>query len=320
MWDFWLARDQSTYHLFYLKASRALHDPDRRHRRATIGHAVSDDLRSWTEVADALAPSDSPAADDLAVWTGSVVRDDTAGWWMFYTGVSHQEDGLVQRVLAATSTDFYTWHKHPGLVLEADVQHYEKLGATHWPEEAFRDPWVTRPSPDGPWQMLVTARASEGPAFDRGVVGFATSHDLATWEQHAPLTSPGAGFGHLEVLQEEVVGGRRVLLFSCPTAALPDERRATGQQGGIWYALADRSTTGFAIDKARRLTNEKVYSGRLAEDPTGAWVLLAFRNVDPSGKFVGELTDPVQIAWSQDGTRLDLIDAPEDWLPDDQLP
>ncbi len=60
-WDFWLAKDQDTYHLFFLKASRALRDPDRRHWRATVGHAVSDDLRTWTEVADALVPSDAPA-------------------------------------------------------------------------------------------------------------------------------------------------------------------------------------------------------------------------------------------------------------------
>ena len=31
----------ATYHLFFLKASRALHDPDRRHWRATIGHATA---------------------------------------------------------------------------------------------------------------------------------------------------------------------------------------------------------------------------------------------------------------------------------------
>ena len=36
LWDFWLAEDtsadgQHTYHLFFLHASRALHDPDRRH-------------------------------------------------------------------------------------------------------------------------------------------------------------------------------------------------------------------------------------------------------------------------------------------------
>ena len=41
VWDFWFADDGERFHLFFLKASRALHDPDRRHWHATIGHAVS---------------------------------------------------------------------------------------------------------------------------------------------------------------------------------------------------------------------------------------------------------------------------------------
>ena len=73
-WDAWFVDDGHQFHAFYLKASRALGDPHRRHDRATVGHAVSDDLRTWTEVADALVPSDGPGFDDLAIWTGSVVH------------------------------------------------------------------------------------------------------------------------------------------------------------------------------------------------------------------------------------------------------
>jgi len=72
VWDFWVVDDGEQYHLFFLYASRALGDPELRHHRASIGHAVSADLRSWHRVADALVPSDPPAFDDLATWTGSV--------------------------------------------------------------------------------------------------------------------------------------------------------------------------------------------------------------------------------------------------------
>src|SRR5439155_2266683 len=72
-WDFWLADTGAEYHLFFLRASRALLDPDRRHYRASVGHAVSTDLVNWDLLPDALVPSDSPAWDDLATWTGSVV-------------------------------------------------------------------------------------------------------------------------------------------------------------------------------------------------------------------------------------------------------
>ena len=59
VWDFWFADDGDEYHLFFLYASRALHDPDRRHGRASIGHAVSDDLRNWTRLPDALVRGES---------------------------------------------------------------------------------------------------------------------------------------------------------------------------------------------------------------------------------------------------------------------
>ena len=35
---------------------------------------------------DALVRSDAPAFDDLATWTGSVVRHPDGTWFLFYTG------------------------------------------------------------------------------------------------------------------------------------------------------------------------------------------------------------------------------------------
>ena len=316
-WDFWLAQDQGTYHLFFLKASRALHDPDLRHWRATIGHSVSDDLRSWTEVADALVPSDGSAPDDLATWTGSVVRDDSGRWWMFYTGVDREGRGKVQRIRAATSTDLMTWHKHSGVVLESDARWYEKLSDDNWQDEAFRDPWVFRDTPDGPWHMLITARARTGPQYDRGIVGHATSPDLENWELQPPLSLPDAGFGQLEVLQVEEVDGRRVLLFSCLHTEMSQDRRAAGQLGGVWSVPIDQVTGPFDITKARRLTTEAAYSGRLVKDPTGRWVMLAFRHIDGDGSFVGEIANPVPVAWNADGTALRLVDPPAEWVPEE---
>ena len=46
VWDFWTVEDGDRYHLFFLYASRALHDPEARHYRASVGHAISDDLVS----------------------------------------------------------------------------------------------------------------------------------------------------------------------------------------------------------------------------------------------------------------------------------
>ena len=88
VWDFWLVDDGQKYHLFFLYASRALGNPDHRHYRASVGHAISDDLTRWERVRDALVRSDAPAFDDLAIWTGSVVRHPDGTWIMFYTGAT----------------------------------------------------------------------------------------------------------------------------------------------------------------------------------------------------------------------------------------
>ncbi len=307
VWDFWFADDGDRFHLFFLKASRALVDPDRRHLRASIGHAVSDDLRTWTEVADALVPADAPAGDDLATWTGSVVRGPDGRWRMFYTGVDRAERGLRQRIFAAASDDLTTWHRvGAGPVCEADPRWYADLDPDLWPDLAWRDPWVSE-RPEGGWQMLVTARARDGHPSARGVVGQATSADLETWEVGPPLSRTDSGFGQTEVPQVACVDGRWLLIFSCMTGELSRERQEAGAVGGIWAVDCESPTGPFDLDHAYLLHDESLYVGRLVQDRAGAWQLLAFHNVAPDG-FGGEITDPMPVARGEDG-RLRIISA-----------
>jgi hypothetical protein len=178
-WDFWLAHDGRAYHLYFLKAPRYIGHPDQRHWNASIGHATSPDLADWTVVCDAIKPSDGPAFDDIATWTGSVVRGRDGTWFVFYTGV-----GL------------------------------------------------------------------------------------------------GAG--------------------------LSDEHRKAGMPGGTWCLPCDSPLGPFDVNRAVRITDESLYSGRLVRDRTGRWTMLAFRNHGPDGHFVGELTDPMPIGWATDGSALTL--------------
>ncbi|WP_112237478.1 glycoside hydrolase family protein [Kribbella monticola] len=304
VWDFWFARDGDRYHLFFLYASRALHDPGRRHGRASIGHAVSDDLRSWTRVADALVHGDRPAFDDAATWTGSVVQGPDGTWHMFYTGASERDGVLIQSIGVARSRDLFTWEKYEGNpIVAADPRWYEKYDGSAWFDEAWRDPWVFEdPGGDG-WHMLITGRANHGPVDDRGVVGHARSRDLLHWEVQPPLSEPGAGFGHLEVFQVEVVEGQIVLLFNCLRNELSAAKKTTSGSGGVWSLTADSATGHFDISKATPLTDDSLYVGRLVRDVDGAWVMLAFHNEGPDG-FIGAISDPMPVYLTPDGLAL----------------
>ncbi|MGC5172582.1 family 43 glycosylhydrolase [Microbacterium sp. DT81.1] len=308
VWDFWFADDGDRYHLFFLYASRALQDPDARHYRASIGHAVSTDLVEWTQVADALVRSDAPAFDDLATWTGSTLRHPDGTWFMFYTGSSLAPNGKnVQRIGYATSPDLTVWTKAPGPVLEARGPWYETLESEAWQDEAFRDPWVF-PDPDGDgWHMLVTARAPEGPIDGRGVIGHAWSPDLRTWELRPPLSAPSHhGFGQLEVTQVEVVDGRPVLIFSCLADQAMPSRAATS--GGTWAVPAANILGPFDIDAAYPVTDDSFYVGRLLRRrDDGRWMLFAFHHTGTDGGFVGGVSDPMPVGW--DGDRLAILNA-----------
>lgn len=294
VWDFWIVDDGDRFHLFFLYASRALRDPDARHFRASIGHAVSTDLTDWTRVTDALVRSDAPGIDDMATWTGSVTRGADGRWYMFYTAVTGAPGGRnVQTITYATSSDLYEWTKAAAPVLTADPHWYEPLtDDRQWGDEAFRDPWVfADPDGDG-WQMLITARANRGPVDDRGVVGHATSSDLVNWTLRPPLTAPGQGFGQLEVCQTVEIDGGHYLLFNCLDTELSTGLRAAGVSGGVWLARADSALGPYDIAGAQMVTDRSHYVGRILRDRSGRWVFLAFRYDAPDGHFLGGITDP----------------------------
>jgi beta-fructofuranosidase len=300
VWDSWLALDGDVHHLFFLRASRALIDPARRHDRASVGHATSRDLRRWELQPDALVHADSPAWDDMAIWTGSVVRGPAGEWRLFYTGRRRAERGAVQRIGAAVSEDLATWTRVDDRPLvEADPRWYEKLDLDRWPEEAWRDPYVVR-DPDGDgWHMLITARAADGDPAGRGVIGHARSADLVEWEVQAPLTAP-CGFRHLEVPRVAEIDGRAVLMFCCGADRLADGRRS---EGGVWVASGASLLGPWDLQRAATLAHPSLYAPNFAQSAPGRWCVLGLRDVEDAG-FVGEIADPLALEAHGDTVRL----------------
>ncbi len=60
------------------------------------------------------------------------------------------------------------------------------------------------------------------------------------------------------------------------------------------------------VSAAVRLADEASYAGKLVADREGRWQLLAFRNRDAQGEFVGGVGDPVPVGWRADGLGLEL--------------
>jgi len=307
IWDFWLVRDGEDHHVFYLQAPKALGDPELRHWHASIGHAVSTDLRTWRVLPDALAPGRPGGWDDASTWTGSVLARD-GRWFMLYTGASTREGGLVQRVGLAESDDLVTWRKHPGPVLEADPRWYEELDTSSWHDQAWRDPWLYADPGTGWAYAVLTARARDGEPSGRGVVGHARSKDLTTWEALAPITSP-MGFGQLEVPQLTTVAGRTYLLFSSDPGTRDPARRAAGLGTGTFYLHGDGPNGPFREETLGTLSADDrgtTYAGKLHEATDGTLVFLAWSGRRYDGTFHGALTDPRRVSVGADlSLRLD---------------
>ena len=301
VWDSWFVFDGENHHAFYLRASRALGDPNRRHRRPYIGHAISKDLKNWTTVQDAIAPSDPPAFDSCTNWTGSVVRGDDGMWWMYYTGTSLDNCMYVQTIGAAKSSDLMTWDKVSSEALvSADPAHYAPLDPGKAFDESFRDPWVFKHT-DGKWHMLITARSkdSELDLKDRGTLGHAISEDMLNWQVQPALIQGATGFGQMEVFQVEEVDGKPVLLWCCGEQELSQASKKKFGTGGMFSVVGESVLGPFDTSKAVRFDHPSIYAARIVSHE-GAWHMLGFRN-EENGSFVGELTDPIKVKLAGSG-------------------
>jgi beta-fructofuranosidase len=299
LWDFWLAQDGPDYHVFYLQAPRSIKDPDLRHWNVSIGHAVSQNLRTWQVLPDALQPSPTGAWDDYTTWTGSIIQRQGL-WHLFYTGGNRAENGLIQRIGLATSTDLLHWEKHSIPLIVADPRWYELLDLNLWHDQAWRDPWVFQHPETSDFHAFITARCNEGPADGRGVIGHARSDDLIHWEVLSPVTEPG-DFGHLEVPQWVEMQGRYYLIFSVQASAhsaLRCQRTSRKPVTGTHYMSAEDPLGPFCFSSEEFLVGDRIgslYAGKLVPSPDGKWALLASRLFAPDGTLLGELSDPLPV-------------------------
>ena len=312
IWDFWTVRDGATTHLFYLTAPKAIPHPDDRHGHAIVGHATSADLLHWKNLGTTLLPSSEPAFDDGTTWTGSTIKRPDGRWMMFYTGTRRSENPRVQRIGAAVSDDLHHWEKlseNPLLVTDPrwyETYDFNATGEQPWHDEAWRDPWVyADPSGIG-WRMLFTARSRSGPAKGRGVIAQAWSPDLVKWTAEKPFFEIGY-YGEMEVPQLFEFNGWWYCLF-CNGARFQDPAyAATGKSGGLsgtHYLRAKKPEGPFELAEHRFFAGDpacRLYAGRMVPGQDGQPKFMAFINAGKDGKFVGALSDPMDLWTTREG-------------------
>ncbi len=303
-WDFWLARDDRRWHLFHLQAPRTVH-PDDRHWCASVGHAVSADLREWTTLPTALEPGPPGEWDDTAIWTGSIILHNSGRWMMAYTGISRRDGIATERIGLAWSDDLVTWDKDSGNpVVVSDPHRFEQPGETAW-QHGWRDPFLWRNGES--YQMLICARSNAAVPLDRrGVVATANSADGVSWSLGDTLPGTDGWFAQLEVPHLVARDGRVHLVFSTHTdGPWPRTEPAASQLIGTAALVADDPSGPFGSPYFIDATEDgRRYAGRIVEDPGDRSLSFLSFHDGPGHTFPGVVSDPRAVEYVDGTLRL----------------
>ncbi|WP_280587005.1 glycoside hydrolase family 32 protein [Halorubrum sp. Boch-26] len=192
-----LIRWDGRYHVFY-----QYNPAGPFHNTIHWGHAVSDDLVTWTDEPVALSPSpDGPDRDGC--WSGCAVDDDGTPT-LLYTGGNGRDQ--LPCLATADDPDLRAWDKYEGNpVIESPPADLDVLETEHWRAE-FRDHNVWRE--DGRWHHLVGTGLADG----GGAALLYTGETLTEWSYEGPLLAGGPDAGAVWECPELLDLGDRQLL------------------------------------------------------------------------------------------------------------
>lgn len=298
LWDSWLIKDNGRYHIFYLQAFPSK-DPDERHNKyVTIGHAVSDDLLHWTELSTALKPGENDSWDNLALWTGSVIKKDDK-YYMFYTG-RNKDKMWIQKIGVAISDDLLEWEKSKNNpILEAKKYYYidnnkNKLGKIG----AWRDPFVFQDPISKKYYMTISARENNGSYEYNACVAILESEDLLEWKYLPPIFAPGV-YDEIETTQIIYHRGIYYLFFSTHTNNYePDFALNNGASGGLHCYFSENLFGNYKPVNSNGIVlgnGKEMYAVRLLHIKNNDFHAIGWLAETKEEKFVGKLTHPFKI-------------------------
>ena len=339
IWDFWFTWDKTQQlHLFYLQASQldCRFNPNARHDRASVGHAILTDW-GWQEICPdepaLMRSTERDAWDDLAIWTGSIIQNPLDKlYYLFYT--------------SRRKADVPQWTPHEwqrtqniGVATSSDLQHWQRLAPTNlvipnpgvngqFDGVNWRDPYVIYNAETGLFYAFICAHTGENPDAG-GLVAYVTSPDLAQWTADPQVLLASHDFYQMEVPQifwrDRGDGYRQLyLLFSTQDQDCSRHWRNHELSGqaitGTYYLVSEALPADQPIDfsaipwqGAAKLLIKGFYGGKVIWKnacnqmapllwPDTKAIFYSFQWVDEADHFIGGLSDPKAVTFLGDGT------------------
>ena len=295
---------EGVVHAFYLVCP----DDIPRHTAWDIAHASSTDLVTWTRHGTVLERGADDEWDGGCLATGSVLATGD-GFLMAYTA-RWDEPGVATGL--ATSSDLFTWTKHPANPVTRPGAGYVSgrpwagRPATHW-----RDPYLRR-QPSGAVQQLITAARPDRPDDACGTVAVVEQGPDGTWTDRGPIpVDPVAR--ELECPQVMQVEGAWFLVFSTWPLLFSDAIRAEHGghlSGGAYAMIGDGPDGPFRLAHAEPIVPAghpvQPYAAQLVALEGGLQLIGTVWSEDGPD----HLSDPIPIR--RDGDRL-VAEPPGGW-------
>jgi beta-fructofuranosidase len=301
LWDTWFIKENNYYHVFYLQALPSKNPNERHDKKVSIGHAVSRNLINWEELPTALEPGKENSWDNLALWTGSIIKKDKK-YCMFYTGRNKDVNKKwIQKIGLAISSDLIHWVKNKNSpILEASKYYYidnkkNKLGKIG----AWRDPFVFYDRNYKKYYMTISARLRNAEKEYNGCVAMAESSDLSDWTLLPPIFAPNV-YDEIETTQVIFHCGYYYLFFSTHASNYePNFAKVNGGAFGGLHCYYSRNLFGDYKPVNKNgvvLGNEdEMYDIRLLDDKNGEFFAIGWVDKIKGTKFLGRLTLPFKI-------------------------
>ncbi|WP_167859243.1 glycoside hydrolase family protein [Paenibacillus cymbidii] len=239
MWDAWCIEREGRAHMLHLQflspeSARSRLEAD------SLGHAVSDDLLHWRELAPAFAPGEEGGLDDLQPWTGCLYEHGGT-YYLYYTMRSSRDGARTQHIGLATSDDLTRFRRYEGNpVIAPDPRWYvDRECPLPGGVVDCRD-LVIVDNPDGTgWYGFYAARVPADDLTEGAAIAVVRSDDLVHWEHLPPAFVPRK-YAVVEVPDVFAIDGRWYM--TCLTGHGYGNRGIFADRAafrGTIYAVAD---------------------------------------------------------------------------------